>query len=73
MEFLQVLRRFDSYRSYPKVMISDKGSQMVRAKRELRLLIEGSEKTKLQDFCADSVMKWQLTNPLAPHNNVLNR
>ena len=31
MEFLQVLRRFFSYRGYPKVMISDNGSQMVGA------------------------------------------
>ena len=40
MEFLQVLRRFFSYRGHPKVMLSDNGSQMVGAERELCLMIE---------------------------------
>ena len=31
MEFLQVLRRFFSYRGYPKLMISNNGSEMVGA------------------------------------------
>ena len=48
MEFLQVLRRFFSYRRSPKVMISDNGSQMVGAERELRLMIEGLNKAKLK-------------------------
>ena len=41
MEFLQVLRRFFSYRGHLKVMLSDNGSQMVGAERELCLMIEG--------------------------------
>lgn len=69
MEFLQFLRRFFSYRGYPKVMISDNGSQMVGAERELRLMVEGLDKTKLKEFCADRGMKWQSTTPLAPHHN----
>ena len=69
MEFLQVLRRFFSYRGYQKVMICDNGSQMVRAERELRLMIEGLDKTKLKEFCADRGMKWQFTTPHAPHHN----
>ena len=55
MEFLQVLRRFFSYRGYPKVMISDDGSQMVGAERELRLMIEGFDKAKLKEFCQTGV------------------
>lgn len=69
MEFLQVLRRFFSYRGYPKVLISDNGSQMVGAERELRLMIEGWEKNQLKEFCADRGMKWQFTTPDAPHQN----
>ena len=46
MEFLQVLRRF-SYRGYPKVLISDNGSQMVGAEHELRLMVEGWDNNKL--------------------------
>lgn len=41
MEFLQVLRRFFSYRGYPKLLVSDNGSQMVGAEQELRLTIKG--------------------------------
>ena len=69
MEFLQVLRRFFSYRGYLEVLISNNGSQMVGADRELQLMIEGWDISKLKEFCADRGMKWQFTTPLAPHQN----
>ena len=67
MEFLQVLRRLFFYSGYPKVMLSDNRWQMVGAERELSLMIEGWDKTKLSEYCADRGMKWQFTTPLAPH------
>ena len=36
MEFLQALRRFFAIRGYPSMMISDNGTQLVGAERELR-------------------------------------
>ena len=69
MEFLQVLRRFFSYRGYPKVLISDNGSQMLGAENGLRLMLEGWNKSQLKEFCADRGMKWQFTTPSAPHQN----
>ena len=69
MEFLQVLGRFFSYRGYPKVLISDNGSQMVGAEDELRLMVEGWNKSQRKEFCADRGMKWQFTMPSAPHQN----
>lgn len=66
MEFLQVLRRFFSYRGYPKMLLSGIGSQMVGAKRELRSVIDGWDKDKLREYCAERGMKWQFTTPLAP-------
>ena len=39
MEFMQVLRRFFSIRGYPEVLLSDNGSQMVGAERELREMV----------------------------------
>ena len=69
MEFLQVLRRFLSYRGYPKVLISDNGSQMLGAENGLRLMLEGWNKSQLKEFCADRGMKWQFTTPSAPHQN----
>jgi hypothetical protein len=38
---MQVLRRFFSYRGYPKFIRSDKDTQMVGAENELRLMIKG--------------------------------
>ena len=64
-----VLRRFLSYRGYPKILISDNGTQMVGAEHELRLMIQGWNKGQLKEFCADRGMKWQFTTPDAPHKN----
>ena len=32
-------------------------------------MIEGLDKAKLKEFCADKGMKWKFTTPLAPHHN----
>lgn len=69
MELLQVLRRFFAQRGYPKMMLSDNGTHMVGAERELRESIEGWDKRKLKEYCADRGIKWQFTTPLAPHQN----
>ena len=61
MDFLQVLRRFFSYRGYPKLMISDNGSQMVGAERELHHMIKAWDGNQLKEYCADRGMKWQFT------------
>lgn len=69
MAFLQVLRRFFSYRGYPKLLISDNGSQMIGAERELHLMTQGWDNMQLKEFCANRGMTWQFTMPLAPHQN----
>ena len=61
-----MLRRFFSYRGYPKMLLSGIGSQMVGAERELRSVIDGWDKDKLREYCAERGMKWQFTTPLAP-------
>ena len=48
MEFLQVLRRFFTYRGYPKVLISGNGSQLVGVEHELHLMIEGWDNNRLK-------------------------
>ena len=50
-------------------MISDNGSQMVGAERELHDMIKGWDGNQLKEYCADRGMKWQFTTPLAPHQN----
>ena len=69
MEFIQTLRRFFSIRGYPALMLSDNGTQMVGAQRELRRMIEGWDIEKLREYCADKGMEWRFTTPAAPHQN----
>ena len=69
MEFIQVLRRVFSIRGYPAVMLSDNGTQLVGAARELREMIQGLDASALKEFCAEKGMKWMFTTPAAPHQN----
>ena len=69
MEFIQTLRRFFSIRGYPAMMLSDNGTQMVGAQRELRRMIEDWDIEKLREYCADKGMEWRFTTPAAPHQN----
>ncbi|KAG1650686.1 hypothetical protein GQR58_027818 [Nymphon striatum] len=69
MGFLQVLRRFFSIRGRPSVIISDNGSQMVRAEKELRNMIKGWDSEDLQSLCAEKQIKWKFITPAAPHQN----
>ena len=70
MEFRQVLRRFFAQRGYPKMIISNNGTQMVGAEKELCEMIKGWDNTKVKEYCADRGMKWQFTTTLAPHQNI---
>jgi len=69
MEFTQVLRRFFALRGSPALMISDNGSQLIGAERELPEMIEGLDSDKLREFSAERRIKWQFTTPAAPHQN----
>ena len=69
MEFMQVLRRFFSICSYPAVMLSDNGSQMVGAANELREMVEGLDADQLCEFCSEKGIQWMFTKPAAPHQN----
>ena len=69
MEYTQLLRRLFAVTGYLHEMLSDNGSQLVEAEKELQLLIKGWDKQQLKDFCADRGMKWRFTTPAAPHEN----
>jgi len=69
MEFKQALRRFFAIRGYPALMLSDNGTQMVGAEKELRQMIEGWDVDELRNYCADKGMEWKFTTPGAPHQN----
>ena len=69
MEFMQALRRFFSIRGYPAMILSDNGTQMVGAERELRKMIEGWNTENLREYCANKGMEWKFITPAAPHQN----
>ncbi|XP_067029239.1 uncharacterized protein [Acropora muricata] len=69
MELMQVLRRFFAVRGCPAVLLSDNGSQMVGAARELRQMRQGHDPNLLRDFCAKTGTQWIFTTPAAPHQN----
>ena len=69
MSFMQVLRRFFSIRGCPRFMLSDNGTQLVGAARELREMLQGWDVKGLREFCAENGMVWQFITPAAPHQN----
>jgi hypothetical protein len=69
MEFIQVLRRFFAIRGQPAKMLSDNGTQMVGAERELQVMIDGWKTTELQEYCAEKGLEWKFITPAAPHHN----
>ena len=50
-------------------MISDNGSQLVGAERELREMIQGWNVQELKEFSAEKGMEWKFATPAAPHQN----
>ena len=66
---MQVLRRFFAVRGCPAVLLSDNGSKMVGAARELRQMRQGHDPNLLRDFCAKTGTQWLFTNFAAPHQN----
>jgi hypothetical protein len=50
MEFLQTLRHFFAIRGQPALLMSDNGSQLVGAERELKEMIKGWNPKELKEF-----------------------
>ena len=69
VEFMQTLTRFSGIRGQPALMMSDSGSQLLGAERELREMIKGWNHKELKEFNAEKGMRWQFITPGAPHQN----
>ena len=69
MEFIQVLRRFFAIRGQPAKLLSDNGTQLVGAERELRQMIQGWDVKQLQEHCPEKGVEWKFITPAAPHQN----
>lgn len=68
-EFMEVLHRYFSIWGYPAVMLSDNGSQMVGAARELREMVEGLDANHLCKFCGEKGIQWIFTTPAVLNQN----
>ena len=69
MEFIQVLRRFFAIRGQPAKLLSDNGTQLVGAERELREMIEGWDVKQLQEYCSEKGVEWKFITPSSLHQN----
>ena len=69
VEFMQTLRWFFAIRGQPALMMSDNGSQLVDAERELREMIQGWNHKELKEFSTEKGIRWQFITPGAPHQN----
>ena len=68
--FLRVFTRFTSIRGFPKTMYSDRGSQLVKANKELSELLDNLHVTEFSKFGGTKGMTWKFTKSAdAPWQN----
>ena len=67
--FLLVLRRFCTIRGFPRQLISDQGTQLIAASKELKTAIRLLNNDKLQEFGAEKGINWKFTPPDGPWFN----
>ena len=53
MELMQVLRRFFSIGGFPAIILSDNGSQMTGAAKELHHMVNNLKGDQLREFCSE--------------------
>ena len=61
--------RMVSRRGLQEVMVSDNGTNFVSGDRELKELVAGLDKDKIQTSAANKGIKWHFNPPGAPHFN----
>lgn len=59
--FLNVFRRFISIRGFPKMVYSDRGSQLVKANKELTQAVGNLNFDKIMKFGRKEGMTWKFT------------
>ena len=66
---MQVLRRFASIRGWPRKIVSDGGTQLVGASRELREQIAGLDWEEIRSFGHEHCVNWEFSPADAPWYN----
>ena len=65
--FLNALTRMVARRGWPKLILSDNGSNYVGAAREIKELVDCMEQDKIQRLTSNQGIEWQFNPPEAPH------
>tara|TARA_B110001454_G_scaffold196478_1_gene199376 strand:- start:542 stop:6220 length:5679 start_codon:yes stop_codon:yes gene_type:complete len=67
--FLMALRRFMSLRGKPAKIWSDRGSQLVKANKEMMEVVSGYDTKMIDEFTSQHLIEWQFTPPDGPWQN----
>ena len=65
--FLNAPTRMVARRGWPKLMLSDNGSNYVGAAREIKELVDSMDQDKIQRLSSKQGIDWQFNPPEAPH------
>ncbi|XP_020915379.1 uncharacterized protein LOC110252867 [Exaiptasia diaphana] len=65
--FMNAFTRFVARRGWPKLMLSDNGTNYVGAQREIKELVEKINQEKVQRMTSNRIVKWLFNPPGGPH------
>lgn len=65
--FLNAFTRMVTRRGWPKLMLSDNGTNYVGAAREIRELVSGINQEHVQRMTCNHGVKWLFNPPVGPH------
>ena len=65
--FLNALTHMVARRGWPKLMLSDNGSDYVGAAQEIKELVDSMDQDKSQRLTSNQGIEWQFNPPEAPH------
>jgi len=65
--FMNAFTRFVARRGWPKLMLSDNGTNYVGAQREIKELVENIDQEKVQRMTSNRGVTWLFNPPAGPH------
>ena len=68
-KFLSAFRRFIAIRGFPKILFSDKGSQLESANKEMKLILKDLDWKTIEEYGAAEGLQWNFTPGHSPWKN----
>ena len=65
--FMNAFTRMTARRGWPKIMVSDNGSNFIAADREIRELVAELDQEQIRRTTANKGVEWYWNPPAAPH------